>query len=258
MAHAEHLENPVIHKLHLSTQADMAAGWLVLEVNGCLTRAHYLILLKRLHWLKRRLGEGAITVDVRGVRHLDPDVLLSLRRRTDPGGRDPVRLYLAEPVELPICLGHVGPDGEVLAHLTPRSGGRRHAGISSRARPQARSKASEWKSALRSGQSRRRNVVQLWAEIYDGTLDPETTVRAMSDAALELLVDALYRHLDSPVPSFGASTWFELATDELQNRRNEQQQVPPVLPETVPGGGRTRRQAVPGGAPASRAARRLR
>lgn len=243
----------MIHKLHLSTQADRGARWLVLEVNGCLTRAHYLILLKRLHWLKRRLGGGTITVDVRGVRHLDPDVLLSLRRRTDPGGMDPVRLYLAEPAELPICLSHVGPDGEVLAHLHPRSGSRRHAGISPRARPQARSKASERKSARRSGQSRRRTVVQRPGEIYDGTLDPETTVRAMSDAALELLVDALYRHLDSPVPSFGASTWFDLATDELQNRREKQEQAPPVLPEAVPGGGRARRQAVPGGVPAPRA-----
>lgn len=244
MAHAEDLENPVNHKLHLITQADIAAGQLVLEVTGCLTEANYLILLKRLHQLRRRLGDGTITVDVRGVRHLDPDVLLSLRRRAEPGGVEPVQLHLAEPVELPICLSHVGPDGEVLAHLNGHSGSRRHAGISSRARPQTRARASVRKAALKSGSGRPRTIVELSSEIYDGTLDPETTVRALSEAALELLVDALYRHLDSPTPSFGAYTWFELATDELQNRRNEEKRVHSAVPEAVPAGGRRARRVV--------------
>ena len=56
------------------------------------------------------------------------------------------------------------------------------------------------------------------AEYFEGTLDPAATVRALSDAALCQLADALYRHLDTSSPSFGAHTWYELATEELQNR----------------------------------------
>lgn len=243
------------HKLHLTTRADIATGQLVLDVTGCLTQANYLILLKRLHPLRRRLGEGTMTVDVRGVEHLDPDVLLSLRRLVQPGGppaqRDgatpgaaaPVRLHLAEPVELPVCLAHVGPDGEVLAQLDGHPGNRRHAGISSGADTQARGRPSRPKTAAVNPAPGPRTVAGLSSEIYDGTLDPETTVRALSRAALELLVDALYRHLDSPAPSFGAYTWFELATDELQNRRDEEARVPSAVAEPAPAGRRTRRVA---------------
>lgn len=245
MAHAESLENPVNHKLHLITQADIAAGELLLEVTGCLTQANHLILLKRLHQLRRRLGGGTIVLDVRGVQHLDPDVLLSLRRRADPGGMDPVQLHLAEPMELPICLVHVGPDGEVLAHLNGRYGSRRHAGISPRTRPQPRTRAAGRKASRKPGSGGPRIMVQLFSEIYDGTLDPDTTVRALSDAALELLVDALYRHLDSPEPSFGACTWFELATDELQKRREGAAGMHPAAPEAVPARGPVRRSAAP-------------
>lgn len=256
MAHAEDLENPVNHKLHLTTQADIATGQLVLEVTGCLTQANYLILLKRLHQLRRRLGEGTITVDVRGVRHLDPDVLLSLRHRAEPGV-EPVQLHLAEPVELPVCLAHVGPDGEVLAHLNGHSGSRRHAGILPGSRPKTRARASARKTALKPGRSRPRTIIELSSEIYDGTLDPETTVRALSEPALELLVDALYRHLDSPTPSFGAYTWYELATDELQNRRNEGERAHPARPPAA-AGGRARRESVAAGGVAGRIAARSR
>ncbi|MCY1251175.1 hypothetical protein D9M72_649080 [compost metagenome] len=40
----------------------------------------------------------------------------------------------------------------------------------------------------------------------------------MSDDALGKLADALYRHLDTPSPSFGAHTWYELAAEELHQR----------------------------------------
>lgn len=243
------------HKLHLITRAGIADGHLVLDVTGCLTQANYLIVLKRLHQLKRRLGDGTITVDVRGVQHLDPDVLLSLRRLVQPGGppaeRDgttpgaaaAARLHLTEPVELPVCLAHVGPDGEVLAQLDGHSGNGRHAGISSAAHPQARGRSSRpQRTAVNPGLGPR-TPAGLSSEIYDGTLDPETTVRALSRPALELLVDALYRHLDSPAPSFGAYTWFGLATDELQNRRDEEARVPSVAAEPAPAGRRTRRVA---------------
>ena len=243
------------HKLHLITRADIATGQLVLDVAGCLTQANYLILLKRLHQLRRRLGEGTITVDVRGVEHLDPDVLLSLRRLVRPGRppaqRDgatpgaafPVRLHLAEPAELPVCLAHVGPDSEVLAQLDGHSGNRRHAGISSGAHTQARGRPSRPKTTAVNPGPGPRTVAGLSPEIYDGTLDPEATVRALSRPALELLVDALYRHLDSPAPSFGAYTWFELATDELQNRRDDEARIPSAVAVPAPAGRRTRRVA---------------
>jgi hypothetical protein len=40
----------------------------------------------------------------------------------------------------------------------------------------------------------------------------------LSDDALGKLADALYRHLDTPSPSFGAHTWYELAAEELHVR----------------------------------------
>ena len=55
-------------------------------------------------------------------------------------------------------------------------------------------------------------------DYFEGTLDPAATVRALSDTALCQLADALYRHLDTARPSFGAHTWYELAAEELQNR----------------------------------------
>jgi hypothetical protein len=56
------------------------------------------------------------------------------------------------------------------------------------------------------------------ADYFEGTLDPASTVQALSDVALGQLADALYRHLDTASPAFGAHTWYELATEELQNR----------------------------------------
>ncbi|WP_090956741.1 hypothetical protein [Arthrobacter sp. ov118] len=47
------------------------------------------------------------------------------------------------------------------------------------------------------------------------------------------LTEALYRHLDSPNPIFDAHTLFELATEELQDRRDGQ----PVAPITGSPGG---------------------
>ena len=38
------------------------------------------------------------------------------------------------------------------------------------------------------------------ADYFEGTLDPAATVRALSDAALGQLADALYRHLDTSQP----------------------------------------------------------
>ncbi|MDP9693263.1 UNVERIFIED_ORG: hypothetical protein J2X79_000800 [Arthrobacter globiformis] len=35
---------------------------------------------------------------------------------------------------------------------------------------------------------------------------------------LGLLVDALYRNLDTPTPVYGAQDWYDLATEELARR----------------------------------------
>ncbi|WP_395401141.1 hypothetical protein ACHMXB_19605 [Arthrobacter sp. UC242_113] len=35
---------------------------------------------------------------------------------------------------------------------------------------------------------------------------------------LGILVDALYRNLDTPTPVYGAQDWYDLATEELARR----------------------------------------
>jgi hypothetical protein len=61
----------------------------------------------------------------------------------------------------------------------------------------------------------------------EGTLDPVSTVAAMSDENLAELTDALYRHLDTRKPLFGAHTWYDFAADELQHRHAEDSDAPP-------------------------------
>jgi hypothetical protein len=52
----------------------------------------------------------------------------------------------------------------------------------------------------------------------EGTPEAAPTVAAMSDESLAELADALYRHLDTRKPLFGAHTWYEFAAHELQRR----------------------------------------
>ena len=59
-------------------------------------------------------------MDLHGASHLDPEMLLQLRSiaaATEGRGTEKFRVTLEEPAELPICLLHVGSDGEVLADL---------------------------------------------------------------------------------------------------------------------------------------------
>lgn len=194
------------HKLRVLVRVDVDPGLVTLEVTGCLTQSDFPSLL---HIMRRagRLGAGTdVLVDLHGSSHLDPEILLQLRSIADggvsagPGGvaRDVTaaeqafRVTLAEPADLPICLLHVGPEGGVLAGLE--------------------SACSPIPAELNTI-----NGLEL-AEYFEGTLDPAATVRALSDTALCQLADALYRHLDTSSPSFGAHTWYELATEELQNR----------------------------------------
>lgn len=53
----------------------------------------------------------------------------------------------------------------------------------------------------------------------DESVDPADTVAALPEPALTELADALYRHLDTPSPAFGAHAWYAQVTDELRTRR---------------------------------------
>ncbi|WP_160668347.1 hypothetical protein [Pseudarthrobacter sp. ATCC 49987] len=199
------------HKLRVLVRVDVDPGHVTLEVTGCLTQPDFPSLL---HIMRRagRLGAGTdVIIDLHGASHLDPEILLQLRSTADasvaagapgPGaGAEPFRVTLAEPADLPICLLHVGSDGEVLAGLEGEL-----------AAVPALDACSPVPAELNTI-----NGLEL-SEYFEGTLDPAATVRALSEVALGQLADALYRHLDTASPSFGAHTWYELATEELQNR----------------------------------------
>lgn len=56
------------------------------------------------------------------------------------------------------------------------------------------------------------------AHFMKHSTDPETTLAAASTEELSIIVDALYRNLDTPTPVFGAQDWYDLATEELERR----------------------------------------
>ena len=237
------------HKLRVLVRVDVDPGLVTLEVTGCLTQSDFPALL---HIMRRagRLGAGTdVTVDLHGASHLDPEILLQLRSIAEAGisggnggvartvtaaENQPFRVTLAEPADLPICLLHVGSDGEVLAGLDGEPAGGTPLDLAAGSRPDHSTGLSmglgddstaggQLDAGLDGACSpipaelNTINGLEL-AEYFEGTLDPAATVRALSDAALGQLADALYRHLDTSSPSFGAHTWYELATEELQNR----------------------------------------
>lgn len=237
------------HKLRVLVRVDVDPGLVTLEVTGCLTQPDFPTLL---HILRRagRLGAGTdVLVDLHGSSHLDPEILLQLRSIAEagmsggPGGaartvaaaeEQTFRVTLAEPADLPICLLHVGSDGEVLAGLEGEAAAGAPLDVAAGSRPDHSTGLSmgvgddipaggQLDSGLEEACSpipaelNTINGLEL-AEYFEGALDPAATVRALSDAALGQLADALYRHLDTSSPSFGAHTWYELATEELQNR----------------------------------------
>jgi hypothetical protein len=53
----------------------------------------------------------------------------------------------------------------------------------------------------------------------DETVDPAETVAALPEPALVDLADALYRHLNTPGPAFGAHSWYVQVADDLRMRR---------------------------------------
>jgi len=232
------LENPVNHKLRVLVRVDVNPGLVTLEVTGCLTQSDFPALL---HIMRRagRLGAGTdVLVDLHGSSHLDPEILLQLRSIADAGvavapgaaaGEEPFRVRLAEPADLPICLLHVGSEGEVLAGLEVELAavppldvaGSLPDGLAdlSSGIPAGEQLDSGLDEACSPTPAELNTINGLeLSEYFEGTLDPAATVRALSDAALGQLADALYRHLDTSSPSFGAHTWYELATEELQKR----------------------------------------
>lgn len=50
--------------------------------------------------------------------------------------------------------------------------------------------------------------------------DPGIVLSEATVRELEQLVDALYRNLDTPEPEFGAQVWYELASEELERRKD--------------------------------------
>ncbi|MGO4228546.1 hypothetical protein AB4Y72_06710 [Arthrobacter sp. YAF34] len=224
------------HKLRVLVRVDVDPVQVTLEITGCITPSDSAALM---HIVRRagRLGAGAdVVLDLHGASHLDPEVLLDLRRLADaallpgpdagePGAAVPFVLTLDEPAELPICLTHVGADAEVLAGLdsddrpAPLAVA---AGGSGGAPGLLDSGLGESNAPLaaEAGSVNDLGAIDALAlsEYFEGTLDPAATVRALSDTALCQLADALYRHLDTSSPSFGAHTWYELATEEIQTR----------------------------------------
>ena len=116
------------HKLRVLVRVDVDPAQVTLEITGCVTQSDSAALL---HIVRRacRLEPGAaVVIDLHGASHLDPEVLLDLRRLADAGHlpapdaggsaeAGPLRFALDEPAVLPICLVHVGADAEVLAGL---------------------------------------------------------------------------------------------------------------------------------------------
>ncbi|MFF1385010.1 hypothetical protein ACFVWT_15730 [Arthrobacter sp. NPDC058288] len=200
------------HKLRVLVRVDIDPGRVALEVTGCLTQANYPVLLHIMRRGRRLSPEQDITVDLHKTSHLDPEVLMYLRHiagQDAEGSADAFRLTLAEPAELPICLEHAGLargeetslDGEINALLDA----------------DATSGFDIDGGAAVAGEQRTIDGLEL-SEYLEGNLDPASTVRALSDDALGKLADALYRHLDTRSPSFGAHTWYELAAEELHQR----------------------------------------
>lgn len=240
------------HKLRVLVRVDIDPAQVTIEVSGCVTQADATTLL---HIIRRagRVATGAdVIVSLHGASHLDPEVLLDLRQMAASGirpcidsagqasGDDHVRLILDEPAELPICLLHVGVDGEVLAGLEPDGfqAGTGGVLVPAGVGPARSAVRPDGNLALGSVGGDAANGLEL-SEYFEGTLDPAVTVRALSDTALSRLADALYSHLDTATPSFGAHTWYELAAEEIQARHLFDEVRPtaaePAAKELTPG-----------------------
>jgi hypothetical protein len=210
------------HKLRVLVRVEVDPGQVTLEVAGCLTQENYPALLHIMRRASRLAAGSDVSIDLHGASHLDPEILLYLRQLA-AAQTEGFRLLLQEPAELPICLLHVGSDGEVLAGLDgdlPGAVKGRLAAELDRLDGVDDAEVSPLPDGTDSAAADGPDLIEglSLADYFEGTLDPAATVRTLSDAALGQLADALYRHLDTPNPSFGAHTWYELAAEELQQR----------------------------------------
>ncbi|WP_309105772.1 hypothetical protein [Arthrobacter sp.] len=227
------------HKLRVTVRVDIDPGHVTLLVTGCLTRSNYPVLLHIMRRARQLASGSFLQMDLTQSSHLDLEVLEYLRhlegRETEANDRrdaDDTRsappafqLTLTEPAELPVCLVHAGVDGERMAGLDGEIlsglGSDDMLSISEAAfgAVSAISHVGDAKPAWEGG-------VNL-SFYLEGTLEPASTVAAMSDESLAELADALYRHLDTRKPFFGAHTWYDFAADELQRRHAEGSATPP-------------------------------
>lgn len=227
------------HKLRVTVRLDVEPGHVTLLTAGCLTRSNYPVLLHIMRRAQRLASGSSVQVDLTRSSHVDLEVLEYLRHIEDredaaTDGKDgdvtltapdPSRLTLIEPTELPVCLVHAenagerraGLDGEILSGLG--SDNMLAAGDGDFGGVAGSSHVGHGKPASEGG-------VDL-SYYLEGTLDPASTAAAMSDESLAELTDALYRHLDTRKPIFGAHTWYDFAADELQRRHAEGSESPP-------------------------------
>jgi hypothetical protein len=80
----------------------------------------------------------------------------------------------------------------------------------------------------------------------DETVDPAEMVAALTEPELAELADALYRHLDTPSPAFGAHSWYVQVVAELRLRRLRAHADAPAASEG-PGPGEPAGREVPAG-----------
>lgn len=190
------VEKPLNHKLRVTVRVDVEPGRVTLLTAGCLTRSNYPVLLHTMRRAHQLASGSSIQVDLTQSSHVDLEVLEYLRHIE--GREDPATdakdwdISLSAPHAFQLTLNEPTDLPVCLVHGKPA--------------PEAGVDLSFY---------------------LEGTLDPASTVAAMSDENLAELTDALYRHLDTRKPLFGAHTWYDFAAGELHHRHAEDSEAPP-------------------------------
>lgn len=183
------------HKLRVTVRVDTEPGHVTLLTTGCLTRSNYPVLLHTMRRAQKLASGSSIQIDLTPSSHVDLEVLEYLRHIE---GREDAATD-AEDGDNTLS----APQAFQLTLIEP----------------------TELPVCFDHGKPASEPGVDL-AFYLEGTLDPASTVAAMSDENLAELTDALYRHLDTRKPLFGAHTWYDFAADELQHRHAEDSDAP--------------------------------